>query len=303
MFFKNCGNKINEGEKFCINLSIIIAIVAIVLFVLLGFWLFNKFKSSKKFNNSAPTVETNSDNIFKQISNTKSVTEYGIDTTVDQMNTVTFGSYPQSDITGNTKDPIEWLVLEKGNGKALLLSKYILDCKCYNDSVKDITWENSTLRNWLNNTFYNKAFNDEEKLNIQLTNVINSDNVEYGTKGGNETKDKLFCLSIDETKKYFYQNDMFIDNKRLATRGTKYAQNVDNTGSKLLVNKSSEWYNGNSYFWLRSSGDYQYSGAGVDFRGFLGSYGYFADAHGLGVRVALWVNYSDTNENSAYTSN
>lgn len=39
-----------------------------------------------------------------------------------------------------------------------LISKYVLDCQPYNDS-KDVIWENSTLHNWLNNEFYNEAFN------------------------------------------------------------------------------------------------------------------------------------------------
>ena len=114
------------------------------------------------------------------------------------MDTVIFGSYPQSDVSGNTKEPIEWIVLDRQGNKTLLLSKYILDCKCYNDVEKDITWENCTLRYWLNNTFYNTVFSSSEKSYIDNTFVINNDNASYNTSGGNNTYDNVFLLSIDE---------------------------------------------------------------------------------------------------------
>lgn len=40
---------------------------------------------------------------------------------------VKFGTYPESH--GDTKDPIEWLVLEVKDNEALLVSRYGLDCK------------------------------------------------------------------------------------------------------------------------------------------------------------------------------
>lgn len=228
----------------------------------------------------------------KSFGSVKLVTEYDENTTIDEMETVTFGSYPQSDITGNIKEPIEWIVLDRQEGRTLLLSKYILDCKRYNN----ITWENCDLRNWLNKDFYNQAFNGSEQNKIQMTNVINNDNSEYNTEGGNNTKDKVFCLSIDECKQYFYQFNMKSDNKRLATRGTNYAKNVDNNGIKLWIydgSHGSEWATGNSDFWLRSPGGRQEFGedfaADVDVSGYLDDYGYDVDNHYNGIRPALWV--------------
>ncbi len=62
-----------------------------------------------------------------------------------------------------TKD-IEWYVLAKSGNKVLFLSRYGLDyCKFANTANHtDISWENSDVRYWLNNTFAKKAFNVAE---------------------------------------------------------------------------------------------------------------------------------------------
>lgn len=224
---------------------------------------------------------------MSQISQTKLVTEYSEDTTVDYMDTVTFGSYYQSN--SSTKEPIEWIVLDRQGNKALLLSKYILDCKCYNEEWVDVTWETCTLRNWLNYTFYNTAFSSSEKSYIDNTYVITNDIHSGGSyaSGGNNTYDNIFLLSVDEVYKYFYQSSTHpYGNKLLATRGTNYAKN----GGKLyVIYRYDEWYDENSDFWLRSPGLYQTSAKSVYEHGSLNDYeGYVVDCHD-GVRPALWV--------------
>ncbi|MDY6017558.1 MAG: TIR domain-containing protein, partial [Oscillospiraceae bacterium] len=70
---------------------------------------------------------------------------------------VFFGAYEQDNSASNGKEHIEWLVLEVKDGKALVISKYALDCKQYNTNYTDVTWEACTLRRWLNNDFINAA--------------------------------------------------------------------------------------------------------------------------------------------------
>ena len=81
---------------------------------------------------------------------------------------VTFGKYPQT-AAGTDQTPIEWIVLDVQDGKALLLSKYGLEMKQYNTEYTDITWETCTLRTWLNSDFLNKAFSSEEQSAILIT--------------------------------------------------------------------------------------------------------------------------------------
>lgn len=52
---------------------------------------------------------------------------------------VSFGHYPQSS-SGMDNNPIEWIVLDVHGNKALIISRYALDCKPYNTTYKDVTW-------------------------------------------------------------------------------------------------------------------------------------------------------------------
>lgn len=256
---------------------------------------------------------------LSEVSKAKLVTEYSKDTVVDDMDTVTFGSYPQSDASGNTKEPIEWIVLDRQGNKVLLLSKYILDCKSYNNTNVDITWENCTLREWLNDTFINIAFNNNEQNCIETTHINNNDFIsERGSSisiisAGNDTNDKIFCISVDELKNYFKQENFFTYNKRLSTNGTDYAINVINGGYNLPIfdfndlssNPNAEFCLGNSSFWLRSPGSTENRAANVDSRGWLDATGdivdgigsenpsgYYVSGNNKGVRPALWIDTS-----------
>ena len=59
------------------------------------------------------------------------------------------------------------------------------------------TWENSSVRAWLNGPYY-RTFTEEERELIVKTHNSNPDSSEYGTSGGNDTDDDIFLLSLDE---------------------------------------------------------------------------------------------------------
>ena len=149
---------------------------------------------------------------------------------------VKFGSYPQNYRSG---EPIEWLVLEVSDQEALLVSHYGLDCKEYHHWDVPMTWEQCNLRRWLNGKFLKAAFSAEDQRRIKLSEVVNGDNREYGTRGGYYTQDRVFCLSLAEAERYFKN-----DSERLC-RPTAHARNqgagVDNG-------------NGCCCWWLRSPG-------------------------------------------------
>ena len=52
-------------------------------------------------------------------------------------------------------EPIKWRVLNVNENNAFLLSNIGLDNQQYNHTLEYSTWENSTLRGWLNGTFFN----------------------------------------------------------------------------------------------------------------------------------------------------
>lgn len=82
-----------------------------------------------------------------------------------KLNTVIFGNYCQS--SANSTEPIEWIVLKQENDKMLVLSKNCLDCGAYHKDSEYINdWSQSTIKKWLNETFYNEAFDDNQKIRI-----------------------------------------------------------------------------------------------------------------------------------------
>lgn len=97
---------------------------------------------------------------------------------------------------------IQWKVLKTSARKALLLSEYALDVQPYNKQKAETTWEKSSLRNWLNNTFFQEAFSENEQSNILKTQRKAEHNFDYMSSGGNDTEDFVFLLNLSEAKEY-----------------------------------------------------------------------------------------------------
>ncbi len=165
------------------------------------------------------------------------------------------------------------------------MSKYALDCLPYNTELTEVTWENCTLRKWLNEKFYNAAFNKTEKAMIRKTTVQNKDNPYYGTKCGNDTKDKVFLLSIEDALKdsYGFDTNSWADdiNRRCAPSSYAVVQGADDyRGTDEFYITSDN--KGVCTWWLRSPG-YDSEGAAdvyktgfVDANGDYGDYGHCA---------------------------
>ena len=156
-----------------------------------------------------------------------------------------FGSYPQTN-TGKDDTSIEWLILESDGETALLISRYALDCKPYNEKYEDATWETCTLRGWLNNEFYNRAFSTEEKQYILRSDVSADKNPKYSTNPGNTTKDKVFLLSVVEANKYFQSDDA----RKCAPTDYAIQQGASTSDSYKVEGRKACWW------WLRSPGSY-----------------------------------------------
>ncbi len=115
-----------------------------------------------------------------------------------------FGTYEQDNDLSNGKEPIKWILLERrDDGSFVLTSECALEYKQYNESETPVTWENCTLRRWLNEDYYQAAFSTQEQEKIQSVRLENEDNPEFGTKGGNATVDKVWLLSINEVTDLF----------------------------------------------------------------------------------------------------
>jgi hypothetical protein len=184
----------------------------------------------------------------------------------------------------------DWLVLEKKDGKALILSLCVLEHMAYNDERTDVTWETCTLRTYLNFNFYN-SFSADDKARVVETKISNKDNQWYGTSGGNDTDDHIFLLSLEEVVKYFG------DSGQLSDRPSKSTRYIGDTSDTSYI---SDQYNDariaysaevSSYsWWLRSPSGRSNLAAYVDYHGFV----VFVDDYSSvssnnGVRPAMWI--------------
>lgn len=189
-------------------------------------------------------------------------------------NYVSFGCYPQT-ASGTDESPIEWQVLDRDGNKALLISRYALDCQPYNYLDDEyVTWETCTLRSWLNGKFLRQAFNAEEQCGILTTTTTAAKNSTYKRNNPeNDTQDKVFLLNSDEVEKFYTSEAVRI------CRSTAYAEKQG-----LDTNN-----NGVCWWWMRSptSGHYPFC---IDNDGDIHWLGhYLGNDFSRGVRPALWV--------------
>ncbi|MDE6432658.1 MAG: Ig-like domain-containing protein [Lachnospiraceae bacterium] len=220
---------------------------------------------------------------------------------------VYFGSYPQSDATGQTKDPIKWRVLSVDGNDAFLVADTNLDAQGYNDTMVDVTWETCTMRSWLNgygsdsnvcskdyssNNFIDRAFTASEQNAIKTTAVVNADNLTYGITGGNSTQDKIFLLSYDEVTNpaYGFSSDYSTSDNARKRINTAYVAKGGTAGFNYMNSEGST-----SWWWLRSPGDKLNRAMYVNFFGAVHQYGDFVSYDYCVVCPALHLDLSFSN--------
>lgn len=128
---------------------------------------------------------------------------------IKPVKTVTMGKYWQSN--DDTKEPIEWIVLREEPDRMYVISQYCLDYVPYCDDRKNIRWERSNIRKWLNEYFYDEAFSSEEKGQILCSDVI-TENGGYSRRldSGRPVQDYIFLPSIAEAI-ILFNGDSFDD--------------------------------------------------------------------------------------------
>jgi len=156
----------------------------------------------------------------------------------------------------------KWRVLDMQVDKALLITEDVIEQRKYNESWIGVTWETCTLRKYLNGEFLQR-FTEEERRKIVEKWISNPDNPSYRTKGGNDTKDHVFLLSIDEATRFF-----------------------NNDSDRVAKNQNNE----ECWWWLRSPGGSSYNAAIVSYVGDVGVGGGIVINYSGGVRPAFLLN-------------
>ena len=286
--------KKQKKKKMIAIVSVLAAACACVAVVL---FLYKKISYNKavKLMNAGSYDEAIS--MFEQLGDYKDssektdacgITEYGEKTwnqikklkskNINIGDTYYFGYYEQDNNISNGKEEIEWQVLDKLDNQILFISKYAIDCQKFNtESGKKVTWENCSLRKWLNSTFINNAFTEAEQSMINETYVIAEKNPDYNTDAGNDTMDKIFLLGINEVDEYFTTDDA----QKCVPTVYATAQGAFISDSHTSVGRAT------CMWWLRTPG--RKGCASVFYDGTIYD-GYGVYCSDICVRPAMWLN-------------
>ena len=204
-------------------------------------------------------------------------------------------------------EPIKWRVLSSATG--MVMSETILDSQAYNNYVlKSGTdeygntaywgnsskeyyannYEKSSIRQWLNNDFYNTAFSSEQQNLITETALKNSAYDEaYLKYNSADTKDKIYLLSWNDVTK----SDYGFSSSNTEEDSYRKAQGSDYAKSQGLWVSTETGYRGNSAWLLRSPGSTSgYSCRAINYGSVKYNYNTYNTHHG--VRPVLNLNTS-----------
>ena len=186
---------------------------------------------------------------------------------------VKFGKYETSI---GTTEPMEWLILDKDSYSYLLINRYVIDCKNYNEEDTDVKFKDSTLNNWLNNDFLNKAFTVNEQSYLSKVS-------EAALAGGGVVS----IPDISLCKNYFGEEDENKYNYRLSAKATDWAKS---NYAEAITAKNTDYYDCTSFF-LSDNGS-----KGANTAMWVGAFGHIYEegqsvklTHGDGVRPVLVV--------------
>ncbi len=151
------------------------------------------------------------------------------------------------------EEPIKWRVLTEdfqGTGDSLILCDSIINNKAFDATSNN--YEDSEIRAWLNDQFYDTAFTDIQKELIQTTKVDNSLYSTGDSTNNNvceDTLDKIFLPSYEEVFDGSYGFDDAVLSLDTARRCVP-SDFSKASGAGVYVD-GTEYY-GNGYWWLRT---------------------------------------------------
>ncbi|MBO4572819.1 MAG: hypothetical protein J5762_03520 [Clostridia bacterium] len=160
-------------------------------------------------------------------------------------------------------EPVKWEILDIEDGKAIIFAKRILDSQDYNhvyvqysvdgSPIYGNNYQFSSVRAWLNDTFYNTAFNETEKLLTEVVEVVNTEIstmddgvmfVFYSDYVCENTYDRVFLLSAQEVtkSKYGFENHVYSPDTARQKTASDYAK----------IQSACAFGDDYGYWWLRT---------------------------------------------------
>ena len=235
---------------------------------------------------------------ISNIKNVHSVREYPDNTYLENIESVVIGSVSEAD--KEAKDLIEWIVLDKVNGAYLLMSKYPIALKRFDEEGRNVDYLNSSIRKWLNDEFYNNSFTNEQKKKIKTVKYKVNDQT-------NNIEDKVFLLSAADISEYFakhinynfinidvdldklnshYVDSDYLDSKKLLSNTMLFNYRKTSVHKKPFSGKWNDFHQG---FLLRDNGDYDYLVKYIDNDGNVRNDGTLTDMPYIPIRPAIYV--------------
>lgn len=147
-------------------------------------------------------------------------------------------------------EPIKWQIVAENENEYFLLSSLILDRGSFDDSSNN--YENSELRSWLNDEFYNQAFDSvkDKVLLKEIDNSLESTGLEINPFISNNTFDYVSLLSNKEKYNSGYDIDVTAytteyyrargGGATVTRRATYWLRSPHNSGSKQMQTISPE---------------------------------------------------------------
>lgn len=223
----------------------------------------------------------------------------------------------------------EWMVLDVYENWSLVMATESIGCMQYHypeikiydnkDNIKvrdelsegNVSWATCSLREYLNETFFN-SFSEFDRKRIQPTKTLNADDLGIGAYGGEVTIDRIFILSAEEVHKYFGDGNPYRkkDERELAAErismdlglegdynGRSIRRKIEDIHSHKYVAYNDE--NEPSAWWLRtpvpesdSRNTFKNSEALVVMEnGLIGLRPYSNSENAVWVRPALWLKF------------
>lgn len=237
---------------------------------------------------------------------------------------ITFGLYPDREITGNAltvgiteaeyddkgiaevkgikyfryetasgmkyyiMNDIKWDIINETDDSYLLMTHYAIDAVPYNTEYTAIDWDNSSLRKWLNEDFYSTAFNDVQKSFLTEMTVTSTRNPDYGIYTGNNVTDYVTVLSAEE-----------VSEGANGFAGDRKAEDADRSCEATEFGRARGIYtdsNGICRWWLRTCGVDTSSAMFVNTNGVLACDGYYVIGTDIGVRPVITISKSSVTE-------
>jgi hypothetical protein len=147
-----------------------------------------------------------------------------------------------------------WRVIRSTQHNAVLLAdEIIVSDIAYHTGREQVTWENSSLRHWLNNEFY-ENFSKYERDTIINVTVTTRENPWTGVRGGNTTRDRVYLLDIHDVIRIFGNSGDIPNRHKKAADGSVGNENAFTLYDCYNYFRTARLRGKSGWWWLRTPG-------------------------------------------------